>query len=69
MFEDVPRRQAFPMAALLRGNRFGYILSLSDLRNGQEKCVAETLRRVIPSLSKPEIRAALDAQPDLFLCL
>lgn len=42
------------------------IVTRSILRDGREEDITATLRRVIPSRIKPEIRAALDAQPDLF---
>jgi uncharacterized protein (DUF488 family) len=42
------------------------IVTRSILRDGREEDVTATLRRVIPSRIKPEIREALDAQPDLF---
>lgn len=42
------------------------IVTRSILRDGWEEDITATLRRVIPSRIKPEIRAALDAQPDLF---
>lgn len=42
------------------------IVTRSILRDGQEEDITATLSRVIPSRIKPEIRAALDAQPDLF---
>jgi uncharacterized protein (DUF488 family) len=42
------------------------VVTRSILRDGREEDITATLRRVIPSRIKPEIREALDAQPDLF---
>ena len=42
------------------------IVTRSILRDGREEDITATLRRVMPSRIKPEIRAALDAQPDMF---
>jgi hypothetical protein len=42
------------------------IVTRSILRDGREEDITATLRRVIPNRIKPEIRAALDAQSDLF---
>lgn len=42
------------------------IVTRSILRDGRDEDVTATLRRVLPSRIKAEIRAALDAQPDLF---
>lgn len=42
------------------------IVARSILRNGREEDITVTLRRVIPGQIEPKIRAALDAQPDIF---
>lgn len=42
------------------------VVARSILRNGREEDITATLRRVPPSRIGSEIRAAFDAQPDLF---
>lgn len=45
--------------------RYG-VIARSILRDGRDEDICDTLQRVPPSRMAPEIRAMLDAQPDLF---
>jgi uncharacterized protein (DUF488 family) len=42
------------------------VVAHSILRDGREEDITTTLRRIIPSRIKPEIREAIAAQPDLY---